>query len=464
MWLPERIDGDGPMYLQIAEALEKDIHAGRLAAGERLPTHRELARRVGVNVMTITRAYAEAGRRGLVEGEVGRGTFVSDRQAASASFARFQTSDDYVDFHLSLPAIEPDVLDLPGTMAEVVKSIPGEKLLHHYQIAGLPDHREAGARWVSRSGLDAGGDRIIVCGGAQHAMSMTLMTVSAPGDTILTEELTYAGLKSLASIFQLRLQGVEMDDEGLRPDSLDEACKRSGARTLYVTPTLQNPTGVIMSVRRREQLAEIIERHELTVVEDDTAGLLTPTAAPPLAALVPERTFYVTSLAKTVSAGLRVGYVLAPSGPDSRGIVDRITARVAGVGWIVSPVMGEAVTRLIDSGRADTMVSWKREEIAVRRDLLDEKLGHLGSTSHATSPHIWLPLPSPWRSDDFVAEARQHGVALTGSEAFIVGRANAPHSVRVCVATPLKRERACMGIARLATLLESSPGTCRSIV
>lgn len=464
MWLPERIDGDAPMYLQVADALEKDITSGRLTPGERLPTHRELARRVGVNVMTITRAYAEAGRRGLVEGEVGRGTFVSDRQAASAAFARFQTSEEFVDFHLSLPAIEPGILDLPKTMADIVKSIPEQGLLHHYQIAGLPSHREAGAAWMARTGIEVDVARVVLCGGAQHALSTVLTAVAAPGDGILTEELTYAGLKSLAAIFHLRLHGVGLDEEGVVPESLEEACKRTGARTLYLTPTLQNPTGVIMSRERRERIAEIAERLDLVLVEDDTAGLLAPDAPPPIATLVPDRTYYVTSLAKSVTAGLRVGYALAPKRPDSRAVVDRLTARVAGIGWIVSPLMGEAASRLINEGRADAMVEWKRSEIDRRRGVFDEHFGVERSRSDRTSPHIWLPLPPPWRSDDFVAEARQRGVAITGSEAFIVGRANAPHSVRACVATPLRREQAIAGIERLADALRSSPGVCRSIV
>ena len=126
---------------------------------------------------------------------------------------------------------------------------------------------------------------------------------------LLTEALTYPGIRTLAHTLHLRTQGIALDEHGIVPDALEEACKRGVGRVLYVLPTLQNPTSVVMPLERRRRIAEIARAYGLVIVEDDTTGFACADAPPPIASLAPELTYFVTSLSKSLYEGLRIGYL-----------------------------------------------------------------------------------------------------------------------------------------------------------
>lgn len=467
MWSPERLDALGPVYVAIANALARDVESGRLEPGERLPTHRALARQLGVNVVTVTRAYQEAARRGLVEGEVGRGTFVRDREAHSHSYMPLeplQTSDPgVVDFVFNVPVGDPSLLDT-GTLLEEMAGRGDELLGTGYNAIGLPEHREAGAAWIGRSGLEADPARVMVTCGVQHGMAVVLSALAEPGDLVLAEELTYPGLKALANILHLRLAGLPMDHQGLLPDAFETACRRGNVKALYCQPNLQNPTGVVLPEERRRQVAEIARRYGVPIVEDDTSGFPLEDAPLPIAAHAPELTFFLAGTSKSIAPGLRTGYALVPDTERPAETLERVAANLAALTWMAPPLAVEMATRLILSGRAGHMVDWKRKEVAARRALVQRHLGSLDSPSHPNSYQVWLPLPSPWRGEDFVAEARRRGVAVSSAELFVIGRASAPHAVRLAIGRPESREVCERGLAILAETLERAPTLRRSIV
>jgi len=466
-WNPQQLSPRGPVYLAIADALAGDVNGGLLKPGQRLPTHRELARLLGVNVVTVTRAYAEAARRGLVEGEVGRGTFVSRVEPRSAVPLPFASDPgNRIDFHFNLPSHEPlDLAELYGELCEAgIDPLDAE-----YLPVGSLAHREAGAQWMARSGVEAQAERTVVLSGGQHAMTVAFSTLTDPGDTVLTEELTYPGMKALASLLHLRTVPVAMDEEGLRPDSLERACRKSNPKALYCMPTLQNPTGLVWSEDRRCEVVEIARRYGVVLVEDDTTGFLVAEAPTPLAALAPELTVFLTSVSKSLGAGLRTGYLQLPTadrcvpGP-LRCLAERLAANLAAISWMSPPLMAEITARLITSGRAEHLVAAKRREAKLRRELFERAFPALPVRSHPSSSFVWVPLPEPWRCTDFVAEARQAGVGVTSAEAFIVGRAQAPHAVRICIGTPRDRKDVEQGLALLAEMIERKPDVCRAFV
>ncbi len=468
-WCPTLTAGRGPIYLAIANLLGHDIASGRLRPGDRLPTHRDLARSLGVNVMTVSRAYAEAHRRGLTEGEVGRGTFVRRHEVNATRFDQENRGPrgtrQHVDFHFNLPVGDPTILDASAVLRELSET-DHRRLIHTgYTTTGTLEHRSAGADWVARSGLDADPNRILVCGGAQHAMTITFASLAGPGDLVLTEDLTYPGMKALASVLGLRLQGVAMDADGLLPDAFDAACRRWKPKALYCMPTIQNPTGVVMSHNRRQQIADIARRHGLAIVEDDTYGYLCEDAPPPISSLAPEISYFLTGTSKNLTAGLRIGYLVAPK--DTRGsaaLMARLEGNVAALTWMAAPLMAEIARSWIDGGQADAALDWKRREATARRRLFTERLGGFPTDSNPTSSHVWLPLPRPWRGDDFVTQARRRGVTITAAEAFVVGRASAPHAVRICLGTPATRRLVEDGLDILAEMLAGPPEVSRSFV
>lgn len=425
-WVPDLSQQDGPRYVAIADKLAQDIAAGRLKAGERLPTHRDLAWKLGVTVGTITRAYAEAERRGLVAGEVGRGTFIRERPVDSPPPPPAAADDGFVDLARNFPPGWRDNREIGEIVAEIGRSAELADLLGYSPNLGQRAHREAGAQWVARSGLKACAAQIALSNGAQHAMLVAFAALTRPGDVVLTEQLTFYGMKSLATQLSLRLHGVAIDDDGLVPDALEAACRQTAAKVLYCIPTLHNPTTALMPAERRAAIAEICRRHEVTIVEDDIYGFLAPDAPPPLSSFAPDHSVFVTSLSKCVAPGLRVGFLRA-----SEQMIERLGSSLRTTTWMATPLTAEIAARLIRSGQAQRIAQQVCDETRARQAIAARILNNADYASHETSFHIWLKLPEPWRREEFTNQVRRRGVGVAPADAFAVGRAPVPHAVRV---------------------------------
>src|SRR5262245_537885 len=249
------------MYLALADRIAADVATGRLTPGMRLPTHRALAHTLDVDLTTVTRGYTEARRRGLLVARVGRGTFVRDISGSRAQ--RVGDPEALTDLSQNLPPqLEPDLpaTSLTATLEELSKSLDASELLRYHDNAGMHTHREAGASWVSQRIADADPGRVVVTNGAQHAIFVVLSLLASPGDVVMTEALTYPGFRSAAEHAHLQVRGLEMDDDGILVDAFRRAC-RAGARLLYVTPTVNNPTTISSSPRRRAALARIAREY-----------------------------------------------------------------------------------------------------------------------------------------------------------------------------------------------------------
>jgi DNA-binding transcriptional MocR family regulator len=450
-----------PRYLAIAESLAEDVAAARLLPGAQLPTHRDLADRLGVTVGTVSRAYAEGARRGLISGEVGRGTFIRATAGGEPGVTAEPDSTGVVDMSINHPPpVEgAEAAAMRATLATLSRRRDLASLLAYPPDAGSRAHREAAAEWLDRGGHRVAADRIVVCNGSQHGLVALLSMLAREGDVVLAEELTYPGLKAIAGLLRLRLQGTAIDGEGIVPDALDEACRATGARVLYCVPTVQNPTAGVMGPRRRAAIADIVRRHRLTTIEDDVHGRLAVDPPPPLAALVPESTYYVTSTSKTLAPGLRVGFVAAPP-----GTAERLAATVRVTTWGAAPLTTEVVAGWIRDGAAEAILKARREEAAARHALARQTLAGLGAGLSAGGYHAWMTLPDPWRSATFAAEAHQRGVAVTAAEAFCVGRLEPPAAVRLCLGTPRTRADLLRGLRAVRQTLESRPETALAIV
>ncbi|WP_119460235.1 PLP-dependent aminotransferase family protein [Rhodospirillaceae bacterium SYSU D60014] len=464
IWNPDLNGRAGPRYVAIADALAADIRAGRLGRGARLPTHRDLAYRLGVTVGTVSRAYAEAERRGLIGGEVGRGTFVRDGMAAVPSFTMLDHGSAEaadagpVDLSLNFPARNEGDELLAVALSDLAGQ-PGIATLLDYQPhRGLPRHRAAGADWLKRAGLQLSPDQVVLTAGAQHAMMVVFSTLTRPGDLILTEAATYPGMKTLANLLHLRLQGLAMDEQGLRPDAFEAACRTASPRVLYCLPNIQNPTGSLMSEERRSAIARIAEAHQVAVVEDDVYGFLAEDAPPPLVTRLPQLGHYLTSVSKAMAPGLRVGFLAAPPGTEAT-----FAAAVRTTTWMTTPLSTEIAARWIIDGTGDRLAQSRRTESIVRQEIARRILAGFDYAAHPAGFHGWLTLPEPWRSEEFTAQARLKGVLVTPSEAFAVSRPS-PRAVRLCLSAARTRADLERGLHLLVDLLRTAPDAYLSIV
>ena len=431
MWQPT-LDDRSPRYQGIADAIARDLADGILRAGDRLPTHRQLARSLGVTIGTVSRGYAEAERRGLTTGEVGRGTFV--RGAVSRDpWPDASGEPESIDLSLSLPVIVPEEGRL---LAETLRQIADDSrisrlLEYHPETADLRQ-RAVAADWLGRLGLECRADQLLVTAGSQHGLNVTLGSVFRPGQVVLTGELTYPSIKSQARALGIRLRGVELDDEGVCPEAVERLCRQEPRPSgLYLVPTLQNPTSATQSEPRRRELARIARAHDLWIVEDDVHGFLLPEVPPPLAVFAPDRTVYLSSLAKCLVPGLRIGFIVAPAELRARLLTGIHTSM-----WMPPPLMVELATRWLADGTADRLIAAKRKQTQKRQELASRLLEGYRMRRHPLGYQIWLELPEPWTTDEFVAAARERGVIVIGAGAFAVGRHGVPRGVRLSIGLP----------------------------
>ena len=461
-WMPDLSGYTGPRYRAIAEALAEDVRGGRLTAGARLPTHRDLAWKLRVTIGTVSRAYAEAERRGLVVGEVGRGTYVRSPAGTPPlmpSDLLGETSDpDFIDLTINRPGAAGEGAAMAAALERLAAEPDLAALLDYQSPAGRREDRVAGAVFLEGCGLATMPEQVVATAGGQHAMACVIGALTRPGDTLAVEALTYPGLRALANLLHLRLAPIAIDEEGLIPEALDTACRGASVRALYTMPTLHNPTTATMPVARRAALAEVARRHDLALIEDDVYGFLLDAPLPPLAQYAPERGFYITSASKSLMPALRVGYVHAP-----KARVEAVAAAVRATVYSAPPLMARIAARWIGDGTTARLAAEKRAEIRRRNHMARRVLAGAGFAGGPAAPHLWLTLPEPWRADDFVAAARRRGVGIIPAAAFAVGR-QAPEAVRICLGAQTSADHVERALTRLAELLASPAERYFSVV
>jgi len=443
-------DKDESLYEGIIRALGDDIETGKLSSDTRLPTHRELADILGVAIGTVTRAYTEAERRGLIRSEGRRGTFVGAIKGPS-SLSRLMDQ-------------EPSMIDLsrneaPHTadpsLALALKTIgrrpDAQHLLRYAPVVGIRRHREAGARWIAQSGMQTDAESVIIAAGAQHALFTIFSAMLEPGDVLATDQFAYPGLMTIADRLRIQLVAVQGDKEGILPDALRVVCRRRKVRMLYCNPTLHNPTNIIVSAERRKAIAEVAEKLGIGIVEDEIFRPLLTDPPPLITSLVPHRSCLVMSVSKTVTPGLRVGYVVAPS--DWR---QKITDALQSGLLNVPSLSCEIVAGWILDGTADKVIARRRQELAWRHNLLSTLLTGVTIHSHPHSCHDWVELPSTWPCTQFAMEAQRRGVVVAPAEMFAVERKTSVNAIRISVGAAESREALQTALVILAGILEHS--------
>ena len=446
-WLVGVAEADGPIYLAITDAIAAAIATDELKKGERLPTQRALAEALGVDLTTVTRAYAEARRRGLLQATVGRGTFVRTReplQAASADAPSTHASAGAVDLSMNMPPPidAPSVRDLIGQgFADLLARSDAAQLSTYRTGAGTEAERSAGALWLRPTLGNVDPERILISPGAQPALLAVLASTMSAGDVVLTGQHIYPGFHSAAGQLGVRLVPVACDAEGMVPEAVSEACRGAPRpRGLYCVPTIDNPTTVTMPLARRHAIAEIAERHGLIVIEDDAYGRLPSEPIAAITALAPGIGFHIATLSKTLSPALRIAFVMAP---DLRQAA-RLSAHLRASILMCSPLLSGLVTSWIEDGTAELLALALRREAAARQRIAREVLPEGSFDAHPEGLHLWLHLPAHWDRLSFVAHLqRQNGLAVVPSDAFAIGdhRAPAAEAARISLGAAAGRDK-----------------------
>ena len=446
-WLG-RIEPRGglPIYLALVQALETAIRGGELQPGDQLPPQRAVAAQLGIDFTTVTRAYGAARAKGLVEGAVGRGTFV-----------RRRVGDDdagVVDLSMNLPP-PPTGLSLAALLKETTAAILDRTdfatLMAYHAGSGTPGQRAAGAAWLAPVMGEIALDRIMVCPGAQAALTALLLTIAGRGQSLVVEPLTYPGLLALAETLDLRLLACPVDDQGFVPEALDRLCGEQRPAAIYVVPTTQNPVATTMGLARRREVAAIASAHRVWLIEDDPYSRLFDAPLPALTTLAPDLAFHVATLSKTLSPGLRTAFVVAPSS----GMAERITSRLRATALMGSPLTTAVAVRWIRDGAAERVLSAVRLEARARRALAGEILPT--ARGAAESIHVWLDLPPGWHAGRVHAQGAAQSLSLVAAEAFATTPDHA-NGLRISLGGPAKQSVLREALSHVAALLARGPG------
>ena len=433
----------GPIYVAIADAIDDAVRTGLLRGGERLPPQRDLAKALGVDLTTVTRAYGLAREAGLIQGSGRLGSHVRNTASAPAP-------DIAADSGMILPpqpafALLPDALRTG--MARQLRA-GGQSPLLQYQPTGgsLRDRREAASAFSER-GIIAGEEDVIVTAGGQNALHAILGAVLTPGMMVAAGRFTYPGLIALAKRLGLRLYPLAIDADGILPDAIERAAQ-AGARALYVVPTNDNPTTATIPTERRREIGEVCRRLGLTIIEDDAYGQLPSAPLPSLATFAPERTWHIASTSKIISPSLRVAHVRAPTAAAAT----KLAADIHETAVMAPPLNAALVTQWLRDGSFATLIAAVRDEGMARQHIVARHLAGIAHAAHPEGYHFWLRLPPGISPAALAAIVRPAGLSIVPGEAFAIDKAGAEPAVRISIGGALDHARlgrACEQLARV---------------
>jgi len=323
-------------------------------------------------------------------------------------------------------------------------------LLTYDTTAGRPRDRELAAQWLRRLLGRVSADDVVIGAGGAAVLAGLVTTFTDPGDTIVTEALTYPGIRAVCRHFGRTLTGVATDGEGMIPVALAEACERLRPKLLYCTPTIQNPTTATMSQQRRAEIVAVARQFDLIVIEDDAYGMLPSEPLAPLATIAPERTYYIASLSKCLSPGLRIAYC---AGPEAGRV--EMTEGVRVVSFLASPLTVALASQLIEDGSAMAILDAIRSECAARQVIARQVFEGEAIAAHAHGPHLWLPLAGTWKIPELGEHLRANGVAAKGDGFAVDGEH--PQALRACLGAAPSREALIRGLEFLKQTVREGP-------
>ncbi len=465
IWLPSIESREGPKYKALAEAIRDAIADGTLEAHRKLPPVRDLAWDLKITPGTVARAYTLLTQDGILDAAVGRGTFVAPQRPEKD----MQTKSDYLVDVGTLPnTVErrPDVVRLTSpqlpdvgqvgliqTLMGQVAANPRSGVMHYPNRTTFKPAREAVLKWLQGTPLGALDEQdIVLSHGGQNGVSLALQsTLSGATPVVLVEELSYPGFRRAAALLRADVISIPMDDKGMIPEAIDAIAQSHNVQAICTSPEVHNPTGLFTPVERREEIVEVSRAHDILIIEDDCYRM-GASRAPSYRMLAPERGWYVSSISKTLTPALRIGFVVAPKPCVSA------LRRSAEHGFFgLATPLADLTALLLSDPRA---AECARQVNAVFSEYVRTCVNHLGSydlTWHEDVPFVWLRLPEGWRASAFCQAAESEKVQIRPAEEFAGRDARALHAVRIAINARVDRDHFEAAIMRLRRLLDNPP-------
>ncbi|MGK3112111.1 PLP-dependent aminotransferase family protein [Candidatus Pantoea formicae] len=430
-------------YKALVDNFSTQIREGTLAAGHRLPTHRQLASQERISLATATRVYAELEEMGLVSGEAGRGTFVREITLhPHLGVDQLVVANDMIDLNFNYPSLPEQASLLRDALRKLTTTGDIESFLRYTPHGGRLQERATIARYLSGLGLKPAAEDVLIVNGAQQGLSVALSALLKPGDVVAVDALTYPGFRSLAEFSHLELAAVSSTPHGPDFEQLVKLCEKRRVKAIYTMPTLHNPLGWVLSHEQRTELVRIARLYDLLIIEDAAYAYLIPDAPEPLWAYAPERTVYVNGFSKNVAAGLRVGMIVCSE--NTRAALER-GIRLST--WNTPSLMTAIVCGWIDDGTVSRLETLKRLEARDRQTLARSIFHGMPYISHPASYFLWLPLPEDVRSETLIRSLMDEQISVSSASPYSSG-IYVPHAIRLALAS-LTEERLTHALTRV---------------
>ncbi|MEX1376037.1 MAG: PLP-dependent aminotransferase family protein [Eubacteriales bacterium] len=457
-WVPAILDDKKPKYMAIAESIETDIQTGRLLHGEMMPPQRLIANYLNINHGTVTRAYKICEEKGLIKGIVGKGTFVSGSAGLPVSMLTDHEDSDIINLGMSLPLYESNGI-IQDHVQAVLSDIDYNIALKYCPPEGFLKHRYIEANWLKKRKINCDPKNIILTSGTQNALAVILLSLFSKSDRIAVDEFTYTGLKSLAKYLGIILIPVAGDSEGMSPDELEKTCKRDKIKGIYMMPDCHNPYSICINKKRRMHLAQVIEKHNLLLIEDAAFGFTVEQTLEPISSYIPQNSFYIHGTSKEISPSFRISYIVSPSQYFSQ-----LQLALNNITWMSSPYTAEVLSLLQSTKRYDAIIDAKLKILKQRNILFEREFSSYNSIGSKYSMFRVIELPEGWECRAFEEFALSHGIQVFSASRFSVGTHNKHNLIRISISSPKNIQELEKGLKMIKSMLASSPSASLPII
>lgn len=414
-WQPDKSKLTRPIYKSLIQQLEDDILSGILPKNSRLPSQRELADYLDINFTTVGQAYKYGIEQGLLYTAIGSGTFVSQNAFSSITISNDKVQPHLIDFGLVSSFEELNHLVVPH-LAEVTRNKNLAGYLNYKTPLGTRHQLNIARRWLMTQGVFVAPESIATVSGVQNGLALTLMALFTPGQRIAIDRYTYSNFIELATLLNLELVLIDYDEDGMKPDILAAECKKKQIHGVFLMPSCNNPIGFQMSLARRHELVDVIQREKLWVIEDDIHAFITTyfqgTPLPPFQALIPEQTIYLAGMTKFICSGVRVAYLVFPERARSA-----IKLALFNVNVKTSGIDAALVTRILACPAADDILAKKFALTKQANELFDYYFD-LPRPSNPYPFYRTVPVDPKLEQKDIEHDLLEHGVRVYHSNRF----------------------------------------------
>lgn len=455
-WRPDKRALSRPLYLSLAGLLEQDVSSGELPPGTKLPPQRELADFLDINFTTVTRAYSICENKGLIFAITGKGTFISPNAAKTVTISKEAGSAD-IDLAFG-STFEQTNLMVVDTIRDVAAKNHVEELLSYDHPTGHPHHKTSALKWLRPLNIESETSQLAIVSGAQSALAIALSSLFEPGSRIATDFFTYANFIQLAQMYHIQLIPVHADAHGMSPGELAEKCSNINIHGVFLMPSGCNPTTHMISEARKQELASVISRHRLLLIEDEiTASFIadTPHYEQPMLNLLPEQTVYINSTSKTICSGLRVAYMIFGS-----TLAGKITEGIYNLNTKPSSLDTEMVSELIHNGKAQTIFNQKKALLKQANRIYDSYFPAGQAQGNPLSYFRWLPISSRAPGREVEEDIKRKQVHVLHSDRFISGGQSSEHKyLRLSLSATHSFEELTEGLRRLNHYFQTGGGS-----